>query len=129
MTQSNRSDYQVTQQGAEYSGWLRKLHEANNKSNWDSCWVWIARGHLSYTYSPQAGTSVKRLALEDMPPSKRGNGPQIDLATDITGASIAGNEAGCVFSVSCGRHSHFFAAINLPEAQVGKPVVYLVSKL
>ncbi|GAB4821886.1 hypothetical protein N2152v2_008932 [Parachlorella kessleri] len=101
-----------------HSGWLLKASGKGPHRKWHKQWVYLKDDRLCYTPDPGGSEGVRYIALDRIPlrPLPRGYGPKIGITIvdsrqlDTSSAAVRGKRAGCIFSVACGSHTHFWAA-------------------
>ncbi|PRW59715.1 lipoxygenase homology domain-containing 1 isoform A [Chlorella sorokiniana] len=112
----------------QHSGWLLKAYDGGVTGGparqWRRRFVWLTADRLCYTADPEA-EGARYLPLDRIPVRAlpRGYGPKLgvtlieDRQVDRSGPQFSPKKAGCVFSVACGSHTHFFAASSPAEAK------------
>lgn len=109
-----------------HSGWLLKAAGDGPQRQWRRRFVYLTADRLCYTPDPDA-PGVRYLAVDRIPVRAlpRGYGPKLGVALvddhqiqrPPAAQPFSPKKAGCVFSVTCGAHTHFFAAPSPAEAK------------
>ncbi|KAL4458577.1 hypothetical protein ABPG75_013442 [Micractinium tetrahymenae] len=110
--------------GVRQSGWLLKAYGEGPQRVWRSRFLYLTADRLCYTADPDAD-SVRYLPLDRIPVRAlpRGYGPKLgvtlveDRQVDRSHPQLSPKKSGCVLSVACGSHTHFFAASSPAEAR------------